>query len=201
MELCASLAPVAALPFAQRAGHVAVSVGVLVQAQRQLPTDVRFPVERTFPDGQGSRMQRASFAAGETRPVEEDARAVVDARDDRAVGLGVRPTVSGALAVELPLGRSQAGGAVDNCLHVGGVDEVRAIATATLIERRGVFGEHPLAAIAPDAVPVRAKEGDIEDPRPFFFGIVEADVLVQIVGAGHLDERSGKPIESSRPHR
>ena len=76
VELLPALAPVAALPLAQPGRHVAVLVRRVLETQRHLPAHVGLPVERPLAGLEGADVQRAPDAAGEARPVEEDARVV-----------------------------------------------------------------------------------------------------------------------------
>src|SRR5687768_5876763 len=64
VELGATLAPVAALPLSQRRGDVSVRVlGVVLEAQGELPADLGLPVEGTLAGLQGSGVERAADAA------------------------------------------------------------------------------------------------------------------------------------------
>src|SRR3712207_9162173 len=66
------------------------SVGVVVEAQRQLPAHVRLPVHRPLARGERAMVQRAPDPALESGAVEEDARVVDEARRRHRVPVAVR---------------------------------------------------------------------------------------------------------------
>src|SRR5262249_32274277 len=181
VELEPAVAPVAAFPLPQGGRHVAVFAGVLVEAERELPAHVGLPVHEPLAGLERGPVQRAAGAAGETRAVEEDAGVVDEAGDARAVLLHPMEAAAASLAPVLPLlvgeprRRRRHGG------EILVVDEVGAVAAAALLELGGRPGEHALTSAAVDARPRRQEERDIEDPRPFFVGVLEADVLGQVV--------------------
>src|SRR6185503_16983753 len=102
--------------------------------------------------------------------------------DAGAVLLGADEAALAPLAAELPLLVGQAvGGGLDGG-HVVVVDEVGAVAAATLHELGRRSGEHALAPLPVDARPVGEEERDVEDPRAILLGILEAHVLVEVLG-------------------
>ena len=78
VEVVAALAPVAALPLAQRRRDVPVVVGVMLEAQRQLPADVGLPVDVPLAGLDRSDVQSTTGAAGKVGLVVEDAGALDD---------------------------------------------------------------------------------------------------------------------------
>ena len=83
-------------------------------------------------------------------------------------------------------------------LHRGDVvvvDEVGAVAAAPLLELGRRAGEHALAAVPEDARPARQQERDVEDPRAVLVGILEAHVLVEVLGIrrGHDSDSMSAP--------
>ena len=69
----------------------------------QLPADVRLGLQRVTSGPQRERVQRAARAAGEARPVEEDARAVDDAGLALAVVVVLDACRRAPLVAELPV--------------------------------------------------------------------------------------------------
>jgi hypothetical protein len=80
-----------------------VVVGLLMQPQRELPTDVWLPVHWPFADLAGGDMERATNASGEARAVEKDAGIVGQRRGRRALFVSLQEAVSSADVEELPV--------------------------------------------------------------------------------------------------
>ena len=89
MEVVAAVAPVAPLPLAQAGRDVAVVVGVVLEADRNLPAHVRLPVEWAFAGLERGDVQRAADATCEPGPVQEDAGIVDQSRDRGRLSLAV----------------------------------------------------------------------------------------------------------------
>src|SRR5580693_7823403 len=126
----------------------------------------------------GCYVEGAPDTAREIGLVQEDA-GIVDQPGD---GLAALVLVDHALlgAVVLPLVRRQRGGCLLDPAGVLLVDEVGTVAAAALDELRSGTGEHALAAVAEYAGPVAGQERGVEDPRPLFLVVLEADPFVRV---------------------
>src|SRR4029077_13267685 len=102
VELLPALPPVVAVPLADGGGDRAVVVLGVLPSQRKLPADVGLEIERPLVALEGSPVQRAPRPAGETRPVEEDARVVGQPADGVPLLVRLHHTVLQALVPELP---------------------------------------------------------------------------------------------------
>jgi hypothetical protein len=146
-------------------------------------------------------VQRTSRTTGETRTVEEDARAIDELRGGLALVVDVEEAGLAGCALQLPMVLGEPPSRLHHRLDVGVVDEVRAVAAAALHHRRGVTVEYALAPAAVDATPVGAQERCIEDPRALFVPVLEGNPFVQVEGgAGGIVGRcnSGHPLKLSR---
>ena len=166
-KLGTALPPVAALPLPQNEGGVAVVVGVLVEADRNLPADVRLPVERTLTASHG-RLVQGTGAVLETGTVQEDA-SIVDrwVTQPPSLFLKIGPPISAARAVphRAQADRSALGSTVDPpCRRNGrrGCNTVLVLGANSVKTR---------AALAVDAAIVRGEKGQVELPRVAVFVI------------------------------
>ena len=134
-------------------------------------------------------MQRAAGAAGEPGAVEEDAGVVDQAGHRRRRAVVARLAGPQEAAARRPRRgtASDRGRRRTKCLDDVGdvvlVDEVGAVAAAPLLHLGGAGVEDALAPVAVDAAVVRAQERGVEHPRALLVGVLEADPLVQVVGA------------------
>src|SRR5581483_3548179 len=193
VEVRPAVTPVAPLPLPQRRGDMAVAVGLVDPAQRELPAHLGLPVERAFAARHRGLVQGAARPGVEARPVEEDAGSVDESGDGLALGVHLdgAPAPVGLL-LELPLVSAEALRQPLDPALVGLVGEVRAVRAATLLELRRRPGEHALAPSTEDAGPWARQERHVEHPGAFLVGILERDPLVQVRGLGrlHRGERS-----------
>ena len=159
----AVVAPVAALPPANRGDLGAVGLHFPVDLDRQLPAHRGLPRDRRFARLQRGEMQRASRPTGEPGSVEEDAGAVDD------LGVGAFGIVEHVIGVDCRMVLKDAGIECRRQRRDGHrflrVGQFRADRTATLVEMLGGLVEDPLATASPDACPVGCQEASIEAPR------------------------------------
>src|SRR5947209_1351578 len=196
-ELVAACAPVASVPLADRGRDMAAAVDLLVAPQRKLPAHVGLQLEVRYVPLDGGPVQGAAGAAREPGAVQEDAPTVDETSLHLALLADLDDAPLLALLLELPLLVGQGLGGPLDAPAVGGVDEVGPVGTAALHELGSGFGEYALAPAAEDAAPVAEHERDVEDPRSFLFGVLEADPHVRALGGLHVSHRPAP----SRAHR
>src|SRR6185437_2103559 len=162
VEFLPALAPVPAIPLTDGGDDVAVVLHLILSAERQLPAHLGFVLERVHPTLERGQMEGAAGAGAEPWTVQKDAGVALDPGHDLAELVG--PDHRLLRAVVLPLVRGEGLGDLLDSAGILLVDEVRAIAAASLRHLGGRTGEHPLATFAEDALPIAGQEGDIEDP-------------------------------------
>src|SRR5690606_30583656 len=139
-----------------------VVVGVLLQAEGQLPAHVGLPVEGPLTGLQRRVVERAPEAPREAGPVQEDAGTVDDAGLALALAvLAGGPALAPGRVLQLPLLRGEPGRVGQGVGLVVLVHEVRAVAAAAVGELRGGAGEDPLAALPVDAAPGAREVGEV----------------------------------------
>ncbi|MFM8530687.1 MAG: hypothetical protein ACKOD2_13640, partial [Ilumatobacteraceae bacterium] len=153
MQIVTIIAPVASLPFAHERRDPSARVGVVFEADRQLPADVRLPVEWALTGLDGGDVEGAARASGESRSVQEDARSVDSTRRGVAVLVLLEEAFLRGAILHLPLiGREP-----DHVLHDIGdirfVDEVSSVRAATLVQFGGRSLVDALTTLAEDALP------------------------------------------------
>lgn len=154
-----------AFPWPQRLGAVVV----VVNLERCLPTDRWLVFERVLVVLHGSKMQSATLAALETRPIVEDACSI-DHPGVRPSLITENTTFERGVGVlkDLVVDRQAQG---PNTKRFVLVDHLGADRTASLVQIcRGAI-EYSFAAVVPNAGPVRVDEVDIDVPCGAIDGI------------------------------
>ncbi len=184
-ELRAALTPVPGPPLTEDPGGVLVVVDMVVEAKRQLPTDVRFPVEGPFAVVLCPHVERTPGSACEVRSVEKDAGAVMGARDPVAVGiLPERPTEIVGHAGKLPLAVVEACDVLLDPSAVGLVREVGPMGTAAVLILGSTLLLDTGAAGPVDTGPAAGQKSGVDEPG-VTVTVVEREPLVEIVWYRH----------------
>jgi len=139
----------------------------MVDLQRRLPANRRFPVERRLVLIESGEVESAAFAAGKARPVEEDARIIDHPRRAvlraRFLRISEHPAARCGLVLLEP--RWVEGHAERANAHgLLFIEQVRSDRATSLMKRGRGMIEDAFAAAVPDAGPVRVDEGDIDLP-------------------------------------
>ena len=165
---------------------MAVVLDLVLAAQWELPADLGLIRERVDAPLEGGRVERAARPGAEVGAVQEDASVLVETGHQLAVLVGVDDRLLGA--VVLPLGGREGLGDLLDTPCVLLVDQVGAITAAALHELGCGAGEHALAALAEDALPIARQEADVEDPGAFLVLVLEADPLTGVDGGSRHDK-------------
>src|SRR4029077_17256542 len=134
------------------------------RAQRELPADRRLGLAEMLAVPLGVLVQRATRTGREPGTIQEDARAVDEARAPVVLADRLPHTALETPFAELPLVVTELLGEPLDLPHVLLVGRMRSVRAATLDELGCRFGEHAGTALAEDAAVRRCEEGHIDLP-------------------------------------
>ncbi len=166
------------------------AIGTGLCSKWQLPTHRWLPCGWRFPSVNCSEMESTSLSALKPRAVVEDA-GTVDNTCEGASSIRVDAALAG-LGVELEPGRLDEHRQRTGIHRLLFIEELGPVRTATLVQVFCSCWQDPLAALAPDASPVRLQECRVDIPDRPVDGILEALMLL-IVQAVRLDLRCTQP--------
>ena len=150
MEVVSAFAPATAIPLLDGGRDVSGFADGFFSPQGELPAHIWLHGDVARATPHGGVVERTPCAGVKIGPIEEDASIIDEPCGDRSVSVGLRDAPLG-LGFELPFFIRQGRGPTFDFGHIGIINEVRTIRTATLDEVFGWTGENALAALAEDA--------------------------------------------------
>jgi hypothetical protein len=126
---------------------------VVFEADRQLPADVRLPIERALTGLDGGDVEGATSASGESRSVQEDAGCVDSTRRGVAVLVLLQEAFLRGAILHLPLIGRETNHVPHDVGDIRFVDEVGSVRTATLVQFGGRSLVDALTTLSEDALP------------------------------------------------